>query len=498
MAEERTYLEFSDGKSHKFYELILNGTQVSVRYGRIGDAGQSQTSTLASEDKARAEAQKKINEKLKKGYEHAVQGVRKKRAVTRRTIEEDDTVTTPATSKRKSSSSSTTTTTTPAPPRTVVEKAAPVLWTFNTQASALGIFVSNSLCWVGNEAGKIFALNHNGEVHAKFKLPEGVKCIVADNDWLYAGCDDGNVYDLSGKTPRIAYEIAEDVDIYWIDIWDAVLAVADANGNVTTINHEDESQWTKKSSGYRGWMVRCDEIGIYHGHSKGVTMYDWEDGKFIWERPTDGMVQFGWQEESTVYACTDKGKVHAFSKRGEVLHTYHCDRTVYSCATAENGKYVFAGDLNSIYCFSEDGKRLWKLLTNCGAPQSMQYYQEKLYIVTHHGWLACVDVSEAAITAAQTGTLPKTVSTTAPAVSEVSATSLETTSDQSSGVILECYKEGGSLRVKVVSPGYNSGWHCQFPKGIREEGARYIVDEIRPAQNGEFYRAFGNIRKLSS
>ncbi len=494
MAEEKTYLEFSDGKSHKFYELVLNGNQFTVRYGRIGDAGQSQTTTLATEDKARAEAQKKINEKLKKGYEHAIQGVRKKRAVSRRVIE-DDTTTTPATTGRRRSSSTSSSSTSTSPR---IEKSAPVLWTFNTQSSALGIFISNSLCWVGNEDGKIYALNHNGEVQAKFKLPEGVKCIVADNDWLYAGCDDGNVYDLSGKTPRIAYEIAEDVDIYWIDIWDAVLAVSDANGNVTTINHEDESQWTKKSSGDCAWMVRCDEIGIYHGHSKGVTMYDWEDGKFIWERPTKGAVFFGWQEESTVYACTNTGKIHAFSKRGEVLQTYQCDRTIYSCATAENGKYVFAGDLNSIYCFSQDGTRLWKLLTNCGAPQSMQYYQEKLYIVTNQGWLACVDVSETAIAAAQTGTLPKTVTTTAPAVAETSATTLETTSDQSSGVIVECYKEGGSLRVKVVSPGYNSSWHCQFPKGIREAGARYVVDEIRQAKNGEFYRAFGNIRKLSS
>ncbi|KAF0248902.1 MAG: hypothetical protein FD167_1693, partial [bacterium] len=443
-----------------------------------------------------AEAQKKINEKLKKGYEQATQGVRKKRTVTRRVIEEDSTPSTTTSSKKRGATPSVNVIA--APSVVVQNNSAPLLWKFDTGASTLGIFVNASLCWVGNEAGKIFALNHKGEVHSKFKLPEGVKCIVADNDWLYAGCDDGNVYDLSGKTPRIAYEIAEDVDIYWIDIWDAILTVSDANGNVTAVNHEDESQWTKKSSGYRGWMVRCDDIGIYHGHSKGVTMYDWEDGKFIWEKPTNGMVNFGWQEESSVYACTDTGKIYAFSKKGELLHTYTCDRTIYACATAENGKYVFAGDLNSIYCFNEEGKRLWKLATNCGAPQSMQFYQDRLYIVTHHGFLACVDVSETAITAAQIGNLPKTVAITAPAVSEISAIGLETTSDQSTGVMVECFREGKDLRVRVISTGYNRDWNCQFPKGIREEGARYLVDEVRQSQNGGFYRAFGNIRKLSS
>lgn len=497
MVEEKTYLELSEEKSHKFYEVTLNGTQLSVRYGRIGDAGQNQTSSFPTPEKARAEAQKKINEKLKKGYEQAIQGVRKKRAVTRRVIEEDSAPTSTPTSSNKKKKSSTT----PSITSTVnvaPDRSAPLLWKFDTGASALGIFVNPSLCWVGNETGKIFALNHSGEVHSKFKLPEGVKSIVADNDWLYAGCDDGNVYDLSGKTPRIAYEIAEDVDIYWIDIWDAILTVSDAKGNVTTINHEDESQWTKKSSGYRGWMVRCDDIGVYHGHSIGITMYDWEDGKLIWEKPTHGMINFGWQEESTIYACTITGKVQAFSKKGELLHTYECDRTIYSCATAENGKYVFAGDLNSIYCFSEDGKRLWKLATNCGAPQSMQFYQDRLYIVTHHGFLACVDVSEAAISAALTGNLPQTVSFTAPAVSEISATNLETTSDETTGVMVECFREGKDLRIRVISHGYNPNWNCQFPKGIRQEGARYLVDEVRKSQNGSFYRAYGNIRKLSS
>ncbi|MBI4851295.1 MAG: WGR domain-containing protein [Acidobacteria bacterium] len=496
MAEEKTYLELSEKTSHKFYEITLNGTQLFVRYGRIGDPGQNQTSSFPTTEKARQEAQKKINEKLKKGYTQAIEGVRKKRPVTRRIIEEDSTTNTITSSKKRSSSN--TVNTIPAPDVVVKNNPAPLLWKFDTRASALGIFVSNNLCWVGNEAGKIFALNHNGEIHAKFKLPEGVKCIVADTDWLYAGCDDGNVYDLSGKTPRIAYEIAENVDIYWIDIWDAILTVADANGNVTTFNHEDESQWTKKSSGYRGWMVRCDEIGIYHGHSKGVTMYDWEDGKFIWEKSSDGMVNFGWQEESAVYACTDKGKIHAFSKKGELLHTYVCDRTIYSCATAENGKYVFAGDLNSIYCFSEDGTRLWKLATECGAPQSMQFYQDRLYIVTHHGFLACVDVSESAIALAQKGSLPKTTTFTAPAVTEISATSLETTSDQSRGIMVECFRQGKDLRMRVISAGYNHNWNCQFPKGIRQEGARYLVDEIRQSKNGSFYRAFGNIRKLSN
>lgn len=488
MSEEITYLELSEANSHKFYEVKVAGTQVTIRYGRIGDAGQSSSSNFPTPEKATAEATKKINEKIKKGYERAVQGVRQKRAVTRRTAMFDSYANAAPAPARGASRA------TPAPP----VNRAPIIWNFDSGSCAFGIFVDEHRCWVGNENGVIFALNHDGTVHAKYKLPEGVKCIVADGDWLYAGCDDGNVYDLSGKTPRAAYRIDDKVDIYWLDISDGILAVSDEKGNVTVINHEDESQWTKRSKGNRGWMVRCDEIGVYHGHSEGVTMYDWEDGAVIWHRDSQGDVLFGWQEEAMIYACTSHRVVHAFSKKGDVGPTYQCDGAVFSCATSPDGKLIFAGDINgAVYCFAESGERLWKLTTGCGQALSMQYFQEKLYIVTRNGSLACIDASETAIAAAGQGTIPKAVAITAPKMAEaVVATSVETTSDSSTGVLVECYREGSELRVRVLSEGFNQTWHCQFPKDMREAGARFMVDEVRESSRGGFYRVRGNIRKL--
>ena len=188
MAEEKTYLELSEeeGVSHKFYEVVVDGTNMTIRYGRIGTDGTKKTSSFATPEKARAAANKKINAKKRKGYEPAVMGVRKKRAITRRAIQ----------STRSSA------------------KKAPVLWKFATGRSAFGIFIDDQHCWVGNESGEVYCLNHNAEVLRQYKLPDGVKCIVSDGDWLYAGCDDGKVYDLTGKMPRVAYEIDESVDIF--------------------------------------------------------------------------------------------------------------------------------------------------------------------------------------------------------------------------------------------------------------------------------------------
>lgn len=70
---ESVYLEFADDRSHKFYEVTTVGLTVTIRYGRIGAVGQTSSSTYDTVQKARAAAQKKVNEKLKKGYARSQQ-----------------------------------------------------------------------------------------------------------------------------------------------------------------------------------------------------------------------------------------------------------------------------------------------------------------------------------------------------------------------------------------------------------------------------------------
>jgi hypothetical protein len=126
----------------------------------------------------------------------------------------------------------------------------------------------------------------------------------------------------------------------------------------------------------------------------------------------------------------------------------------------------------------------------------MQYFEGKVYVVTHGGNLACIDASEEAIAAAQRGVVPEAKEVKASKLKAVTETALETTRSAEGGVVVECYREGSNLRVRVVSPGFKRDWHVQFPRGAREEGARYVVDQVLPSARGGFYRALGNIRKL--
>ena len=72
---------------------------------------------------------------------------------------------------------------------------------------------------------------------------------------------------------------------------------------------------------------------------------------------------------------------------------------------------------------------------------------------------------------------------------------LPVVSEPGAGVELVCFREGGKLRVRVVSAGYED-LNIQFPRAIRAEGAHYIVEELERSADGTFYRAKGHITRL--
>ena len=60
--------ELVDAKTAKFWEISLDGAELTVCFGKIGTKGQTKTKTLANQDAANAEIAKLIKEKTGKGY----------------------------------------------------------------------------------------------------------------------------------------------------------------------------------------------------------------------------------------------------------------------------------------------------------------------------------------------------------------------------------------------------------------------------------------------
>jgi DNA ligase-1 len=67
-ATPKRYFEFVDDSSSKFWEIWMDGNDVTTQWGRIGTTGQTKTKNFADEAKAKKEYDKLLAEKTGKGY----------------------------------------------------------------------------------------------------------------------------------------------------------------------------------------------------------------------------------------------------------------------------------------------------------------------------------------------------------------------------------------------------------------------------------------------
>ncbi|MCC5635059.1 VWA domain-containing protein [Nostoc sp. CHAB 5844] len=74
---------------------------------------------------------------------------------------------------------------------------------------------------------------------------------------------------------------------------------------------------------------------------------------------------------------------------------------------------------------------------------------------------------------------------------------MPTVNEVGSGVELRCVREGGKLRVKVLSDSYDATKNVQFPRAIRAEGAYYVAEAVELSTDGSFYRVRGKINRFA-
>ena len=103
--------ELTEGKSKKFWEVRVEKSTLTVRFGRIGTDGQVKTKKLPSSAAAAKEAEKLVRQKVGKGYRQ-VKATKKETATketkassTRARTPSGSPTTTPATSRSRVTSS---------------------------------------------------------------------------------------------------------------------------------------------------------------------------------------------------------------------------------------------------------------------------------------------------------------------------------------------------------------------------------------------------------
>ena len=290
-----------------------------------------------------------------------------------------------------------------------------------------------------------------------------------------------------------------------------ILCVSDHEGGLTVIDADGSVRWQKRDSkATAGWMVRADGTGVWHGSMAGLRKYTGE-GKLQWTVTNLDDVRFGWPEGDEIvivrgWQKKSRATLHAIDRSSKprvswpvaTKQSWYDHNGAESCGasrTADGKLRLYTRSGGFLFCVDgETSAPLWEARTGIGSACTMQADGERLFMVTTTGVIACVDVSDAAIAAASSGTTPKVRTAKAGTVA-AAETEIETTSDTSKGVGVECVKEGSKLRVRVVSAGYHADWYCQFPRDLRVEGARFVVDELREATQGGFYRVLGDIKR---
>ncbi len=361
-----------------------------------------------------------------------------------------------------------------------------------------GLWVHAHGAWLGNRDGAIAAVDGQGILTNQHQLPKTARCMVGDDRHLYASCDDGQIYDLTGKVPTPVYNLrpaSRRSDYSYVlmalELRDGDLFVADACGQLTCLNAQLDVLWQQPSEARRAWFLRADDEAVYCGHDRGVTCCDRETGKVRWQHPLPGVL-CGDLAEDWLVVGTVTGELHRLAKYGDVTAQQtegecilRLDNALYACCLWDARHAILAADLQAnLYAVSQDGDCApWSMPLNCGAPLTLRVGHDRLYATTTDGTLACFDC---AAIGAGTAELPAPLPP--PATPRPTPPTAST-----DWILVECFKQGSKVKERPQTPGYRADWNVQFPQHLRQVGMRYWVEGLQEAKQGGFYRVVGQI-----
>ncbi|MEI6429045.1 MAG: hypothetical protein WCO45_11765 [Pseudanabaena sp. ELA607] len=407
---------------------------------------------------------------------------------------------------------------------------------------AWGLWVDDDGVWLGNRQGIVIKFNHDGAICQQWNLSKSVWNLCAHQGKTYASCDDGYIYDLSGKLPEIFYQARWDRVSQWSDFHidgfschENQLHIIDGYGKLTQVkitpvkhcqtNSIPKSvQWEKETNFMRNWFLAADEHQLYQGHSQGIHAYDRTSGKLIWAQMTESQVLCGvMTDDALIIGCSNRW-LYRVVKNGDlkaktttITPLAQCMGGIYSCTRSDDGAYIFVSDHESyLYAFTPSGELLWQRPTGCGAALNLQWHRspcggERLYATTTEGTLAVFAVDAATMqhlsldhqthhelsvpTALPPSPKPKKRKPKPDLVADESGNI--STTEITAAAIVECVLIGSKVRVRVISDGYHKDWSVQFPTKLRQVGAKYRVAKLTPVPEKNFYRASGTIERLA-
>ncbi len=271
-----------------------------------------------------------------------------------------------------------------------------------------GLWVNEQGCWLSNQSGWIFVVNHQGELIQQFTLKHPTRFVVAgfaeQDDTPLVSCEDGFLYELTGKIPQSVYSLRSPIPyLYRHGITAMVkspelLFIADVYGQIFGVNESYETQWQQQDSEHwLSFFLGVDSDYLYQGYYHGLIAYEKLTGTLIWEIFTPAPVVCGVVfKESFLIGCSDRQiyQVHQAEGEPELMPLFRCSGIPYGMITDHAQQHLLVSDSDGkIYQWDLSNQQLESITLPKGAALTLKIWHSCLYVGTSLGDLLCFELS---------------------------------------------------------------------------------------------------------
>jgi hypothetical protein len=351
------------------------------------------------------------------------------------------------------------------------------LWTM----PIFDLWVNEQGCFTCNRDGWIIGINHQGEMIQQYRLSQSTRCLGSHAETIYVACDDGQIYEFTGKVPEGVYNLKlpntyfYTYQIYALKKTTKFWFITDAHGKFTCTDLDWQTQWQIEQPAYwLPYLLCVDETAVYQGYYSGLICSEQATGKTLWQQKTDAPILCGdLLGNNLFFGCSDR-HIYALSTEQpeSVKQIFTTAGIPYALILSPDGKYIIIADYDrQIYIINQQGNLQATITLEKGAAMAMKLWGDRLYVGTTQGMIVCFPLDLQSLQTDQP--------------SDTTATKQK--------VKLHCIKIGSKLKVRPLAAGYQQNWNVHFPQHLRKEGAIYFVDDLRADKQGKFYRIVGQI-----
>jgi hypothetical protein len=278
------------------------------------------------------------------------------------------------------------------------------LWTM----PVFSVWVNHQGCWGSNRSGWILGLNHQGELIQQFKLKQFTRYLTsgfpAQDHTPLVSCEDGFIYDLTGKLPESIYSLPSPIAYAYQHIILALaksedfLFITDVYGQLLCVNAVYKTQWQKHSPHHwLSFFLATDHDYLYQGYYRGVIAYVLATGNLLWEIATPAPVLCGVAlDDVLILGCGDRQiyQVKKFANETSLSAIFRCSGIPYTIIKdSELARLLIADSDGKIYHLNYAGVPQELTQIPRGAVLAMQIWQNRLYAGTSEGEIICLNLN---------------------------------------------------------------------------------------------------------